>query len=323
MKISIITASYNYEDLIVTAIDSVINQSHKDWELIIVDDGSKDNSVKVIQEYVEKYDNIKLFQHENGINKGLKETVKFALEKCTGEYVAFLESDDYWESNNLEEKVKIIEKDPNINFIFNDVNLIGTQECKQKLDNHFKVTKRFLDQKQGSRNLFQYFFLINLVPTFSCVMAKKEILDNVDFDTPIDALLDLWLWTQLSFANKFYYLDKKLTNWMLHDDSYLNSSSDVRNKSKQKLFYSRIFNRIESTQKPSIFLFLKLGILKLAKIERIDKIFRGLIKKLLLMMEYIPNKALPWPLSCFSFCVFCGVKIICNMLSNLRSEWII
>lgn len=92
--ISIITASYNYENYIKETIESVLNQTYTNWELIIVDDGSKDNSVEVIKSYCEKDSRIKLFQHEGGVNKGLAETIKLGISKAQGEWIAFLESDD-------------------------------------------------------------------------------------------------------------------------------------------------------------------------------------------------------------------------------------
>ena len=106
MKISVVTASYNYQDYIKEAIQSVLNQTYHDWELIIVDDCSTDNSVEVIKSY--KDDRIKLFVNEK--NLGLKETVKRGIEKASGEWIVFLESDDILTSDNIEKKLEIVKK---------------------------------------------------------------------------------------------------------------------------------------------------------------------------------------------------------------------
>lgn len=286
MKISIITASYNYELLIARAIESIISQSYKNWELIIVDDGSKDNSIDVIKNYTDKYSNIKLYHHENYENKGLKETIKLGLENCTGEFIAFLESDDYWENNYLEEKIKIIEEYPDIKFIFNDVKLFGDEECVRKLDSHFEIANEILNTKRGPNNLFNYFFMLNLIPTFSCAMVEKTVLvTECNFDTPIDALLDWWLWTQIASKNKIYYIDKKLTNWMIHCKSYLNTSDEVAAKEKQIIFKKQMFKLIKSSPGCSLFLYIKISIMQLAMIRKIEKIFRGLIRRILIIME--------------------------------------
>ena len=95
---TIIMTSYNYDQYIDAAIDSVISQTHKDWELIIVDDGSQDNSLNIINEYVEKHPGkIKLFTHPGNANKGIKASYELGFSKSTGEFAAFLESDDLWE----------------------------------------------------------------------------------------------------------------------------------------------------------------------------------------------------------------------------------
>ena len=102
MKISIVMASYNYAPIIGEAIESVINQTYKDWELIIVDDGSADNSVEVIKKYLSD-NRIKLYINEK--NLGLAKTVRKGIQYSTSDWIAFLESDDKFSPNALEEKV--------------------------------------------------------------------------------------------------------------------------------------------------------------------------------------------------------------------------
>jgi len=108
MKISIITANYNYAQYIEEAINSVINQSYGDWELIIVDDGSSDNSVEIIKSYCEKDSRIRLFQHANGENKGLKETLLLGISHASGDWIAFLESDDSFTLDNLQQEERAL-----------------------------------------------------------------------------------------------------------------------------------------------------------------------------------------------------------------------
>ncbi len=94
-KVSVILPSYNYAMLLPRAIDSVLAQTFQDWELIIVDDGSPDGSVSVIESYLREYPGrIHFFQHENGQNKGLSFTYQKGFEECKGEYIALLEADD-------------------------------------------------------------------------------------------------------------------------------------------------------------------------------------------------------------------------------------
>ena len=127
-KISVVTASYNYENYIKETIESVLAQTYTDWEMIIVDDGSKDNSVEVIKSYCEKDSRIELYQHENAVNKGLVETVKLGIEKASGEWLVFLESDDTITPDYMEVKLDALSNHPELVFIFNDINMFGDSE---------------------------------------------------------------------------------------------------------------------------------------------------------------------------------------------------
>lgn len=97
-KYSIIMPVYNAADFLKRSIESVINQKYSNWELIIVDDGSTDNSSKIIKEYIQKDDRIKYYFEEN---KGPGIARNYAISKCEGSYVAFLDADDYLYENFL------------------------------------------------------------------------------------------------------------------------------------------------------------------------------------------------------------------------------
>lgn len=222
MKISIITANYNYAQYLEEAINSVISQSYQDWELIIVDDGSSDNSVEIIKSYCEKDTRIKLFQHEDGQNKGLKETILLGISHVTGDWVSFLESDDSLTPDNLQKKVEIIKKNLDLKLIFNKVNFLLENESNKL--NMFKEIQKKLSKMSFPKNMFYDFYINNMILTFSCVIIEANALKNADFNSPVDAFLDWWLWIHLAYNNKFYYVDEELTNWRLHSKSYIKIS---------------------------------------------------------------------------------------------------
>ena len=224
MKISIITASYNYANYVEDVINSAISQTYSDWELIVVDDGSSDNSVEIIKSYCEKDPRIKLFQHEGEINKGLKETILLGLEKCTGDWVAFLESDDLFKPDNLLKKVEVAKQNPDVKLIFNKVEFLWDKDRPDYNKQEFENTQKTLSNMSFPRNMFYDFYIKNMILTFSCVMVEKNVLKNTDFNTPFDAALDWWLWIHLAYENKFYYVDEELTVWNLHLNSYISES---------------------------------------------------------------------------------------------------
>ena len=105
MKVSVLTPTYNSEKFIRRCLDSILSQTYDDFECVIVDDASTDNTYHILLEYRDRYPNIfKVFR--NDINKGAGGSRKFGLTKCVGEFIAFLDSDDWFDSDYLETMVK-------------------------------------------------------------------------------------------------------------------------------------------------------------------------------------------------------------------------
>lgn len=106
--VSIITPSYNSELFISETIKSVLKQSYKKWELLIVDDCSKDNSVAVVQAFVDVDKRIKLFALKQNIGAAAARNI--ALDNAQGQYIAFLDSDDVWEATKLESQLSFMKE---------------------------------------------------------------------------------------------------------------------------------------------------------------------------------------------------------------------
>ena len=107
-KASLIIPVYNVENYIEKCLNSVVNQTLKDMEVIIVNDGSKDSSKQKIEKYLKKYPRIKYLEKENG---GLSDARNYGMQYATGEYIAFLDSDDYVEETMYEEMYNVAQKE--------------------------------------------------------------------------------------------------------------------------------------------------------------------------------------------------------------------
>lgn len=107
--VSIITPCYNGAKYISETIDSVLAQTYAQWEMIIVDDGSKDNSDEIIRNYMEKDERIKFFQQENAGSAAARNN---GIRNANGQYIALLDADDLWEPEFLQEQIAFMtEKD--------------------------------------------------------------------------------------------------------------------------------------------------------------------------------------------------------------------
>jgi glycosyltransferase involved in cell wall biosynthesis len=123
--VSIITPSYNSAKFIIQSIESVISQTYSNWEMIIVDDCSQDNSIKIIKEFQEKNNRIKLI--ESKVNQRPARARNRAIKYANGRYIAFLDSDDIWLPNKLEKQIKFM-KDNNLDFTYSSYNLIDEDD---------------------------------------------------------------------------------------------------------------------------------------------------------------------------------------------------
>jgi len=271
MKISVVMTSYNYEYCIRDAIESVINQTYKDWELIIVDDASTDNSVGVIKQYLND-SRIKLFV--NPKNLGLSASLQRGIKEVSGNWIAFLESDDIFEPNSLEEKVKAISTGADL--IFTELEMFGDEEKIHKYKTlYFRDVEEFLKLEQSGfvENFADIIIRTNVIPTFSVVMLKKKLLKNCDFNPVCKASLDYYLWAQLA-DRKIYFLKKKLTKWHMHPDSYINR--DKNNWLKKFLFKISLYSKTIKNKNALIKLLLLINYIRARLIY--FKINRNVIK---------------------------------------------
>ena len=106
--VSVIVPTYNYAQFIGDAIESVINQTWQTWEMLIIDDGSTDNTKSVVQSYVSKDCRITYFAIAQ--NSGRVAVARnYGISKSKGKYIAFLDSDDWWKPNKIEKQIELLE----------------------------------------------------------------------------------------------------------------------------------------------------------------------------------------------------------------------
>lgn len=202
-KISVIIPLYNHEKYICFAIDSVLNQTYKNFEIIIIDDGSTDNSFEKAQEYQAKYpDKIQLLKQEN---QGAHNTINRGIYLATGEYIAILNSDDIFKSYKLERCIEIMRKNPEINLIFGKVEFIDEDNNIIKSGTPIDWQKRgmkFLDES----NLFLLSMMNeNIITTTSNIFFRKNIINNKLKFYPLRYCHDLDFILSCSKNNKYYF----------------------------------------------------------------------------------------------------------------------
>lgn len=129
--VSIIMPTFNRERLISRAVESVLKQTYKIWELIIVDDGSTDNTFSRIEDYIKNYEKIRYIKHSN--RKPALSSNAGILASC-GEFLTFLGSDDEYKPEHIQLRMSIFAEDSSIDFIHGGVEIIGYPFVKDKND---------------------------------------------------------------------------------------------------------------------------------------------------------------------------------------------
>jgi glycosyltransferase involved in cell wall biosynthesis len=125
--VSIILPLYNAEKYISETIRSVLQQSYKNWELIVIDDCSTDKSQKIVKDFQRNENRINLIHFEE--NKGVSEARNKGIEIATGKYIAFIDSDDYWKNSKLEKQINFM-KDNNYYFSYTSYEMIDHKGIK-------------------------------------------------------------------------------------------------------------------------------------------------------------------------------------------------
>ncbi len=135
--VSCIMIFLNGEKFIEEAIKSIFSQTYPNWELLLVDDGSTDNSTIIALEYAQKYpEKVRYLEHENHQNRGMSASRNYGIDYVKGEYIAFLDADDVWLSHKLEQQVAILESQPEAAMVYGWVKIwhswTGNSEDSQR-----------------------------------------------------------------------------------------------------------------------------------------------------------------------------------------------
>lgn len=158
--VSVIIPCYNHEEYVRKSLTSVIEQTYKNIEIIVIDDGSKDNSVEVLKELQKT----NTFILETQQNMGVCKTLNKAISLSTGEYISILASDDYWDKTKIEKQVKLFQLNLNSQFCF-------TQALE--FDSETEKTIRIFPKKPLQGKVLKKVFLRQHVPAGSMMFSKK------------------------------------------------------------------------------------------------------------------------------------------------------
>ncbi|MDQ3535828.1 MAG: glycosyltransferase family 2 protein [Bacteroidota bacterium] len=179
-KVSIITPFYNAEKYFEEAIESVISQTYPYWELLLVDDGSRDSSTEIAKKYAKNYPGkIIYLQHEGHQNKGKSTSRNLGIQKSSGEYIAFLDADDIFLPQKLEKQVRILQENKEAVMVYGPTlywySWTGREKDKKK-DFYGKIGVPDNILVQPPKLLYLYLTENGVIPCTCGMMARAEIV---------------------------------------------------------------------------------------------------------------------------------------------------
>jgi glycosyltransferase involved in cell wall biosynthesis len=231
-KVSIMMLAHNCEDYIEYAINSVLEQTFSDWELIIVDDYSEDNTYERIRKYLED-EKIKYFKNEK--RKGIPNSRNIALNKADGEYLAVLDADDMWcVKEKLEEQVSFLDNNP-------DYGVIGSSIL------HINDKNEVYSHKKVRRSNFMIKILMPFTSQMlnSTAMTRTEMIrNNEGYVNRLSQDYDLWL--SIGSISKMKNLDGFYAKYRVHDNnvSVTRRMEQIRSSIKSLKLHKKFTNII-------------------------------------------------------------------------------
>ena len=227
LLVSVIIPVYNHEKFIAKTIQSILDQTYQNWEMLIVDDCSRDGSWSIIQEYAKKDSRIKAFRNDE--NRGLIPNWKFLIDNSKGDYVAFLEGDDVFSPENLKSKIKIFEQYPKLGMVYCNFCAIGAEGNILIHDYYKKLGISTYRNQMIQPDEYLYSKLLPF-STYSQIMIRKNVIAISGYPRSFALEEKIFLPSDWDFnflistKNEIYYIDEILLQYRKHPH---NNSADI------------------------------------------------------------------------------------------------
>jgi len=210
--VSVVMTTYNRVNYISSAIESVLNQTFDDLELIIIDDGSTDNTLEKINSFNDQ--RIKYYYQNNA---GQNPARNAGIILSTGQYIAMIDSDDVWDKNKLKKQVDILDKHPDIGLVYCGTVFID--------ENNKTIYKKPLTDHKGQ--VLNKLLMTNFLYNGSCPLFRKSCIEKTGlFDTAFKRMTDWEFYLRFAIYYKFWGIKEHLLKYRIHNDTM---SNDFRN----------------------------------------------------------------------------------------------
>ncbi len=242
INFSIILCCYNSEKYLQETLLSIVDQTYKNFELIIVDDGSTDNTNKIINEFMLSFNDYKIKYYYKK-NSGLASSRNYGLKRCKFDWVAIIDHDDLWIRDKLKIQSKEIVTNIHKKLFFTDYEILSNKNKISRFDVFYKKDKFYtpsldLNKKNGYINLLIHGCFIG---SSTVVFNKSIISEKIFFKTEYKFLTDYIFFLEVSKNYDLHCTNKILSIWRSHNLQATKKLSNIYYQEMFKLFYNIIF----------------------------------------------------------------------------------
>jgi len=222
--VSVVITCYNYGRYLTGALESVFAQTFTDFEVIVVDDGSTDDTPAIMAKYAER-PYLLYIRQDNGGQAKAKNT---GFRNARGKYIGFLDADDLWEKDKLEKQLKLFSSD-SIGVVYTRPRYIDGDG--RDLD--FKLTGEYLKPQRG--RVTNFLFMDNFIP-FSSALVRRDCLERFGaFDETLKMGIDWDLWLRISTVYQFDFVDEPLLIYRMGHADQMSKNAEERQRSSDKI----------------------------------------------------------------------------------------
>lgn len=221
---SVVVTCYNYGHYLAGCLESVLRQTYQNFEIILVNDGSTDNTDEVIALYIHNT-RIRYIKQQNAGQANAKNT---GIKNARGEYIAFLDADDMWEENKLEKQLSLFH-DPQVGVVYSTVQYIDQQGNKVSS----MSDSTYLAPRTGK--VTEFLFFDNFIP-FSSSIVRHECFERLGvFDESIKMGIDWDLWLRISVHYLFQFVDEPLLLYRWGHEGQMSKNLDLRHECADRI----------------------------------------------------------------------------------------
>lgn len=239
---TVIIPSYNYGHFLGQSIESVQAQTYPNWECIIVDDGSTDDTARVVRQFTEEDERVKYFRQAN---QGLAAARNTGISKSAGAYLQFLDADDLLEAHKLERQIEFLEQHPQVDIVFGEARYFRTEHDQERLFSQDEENAPWVARLSAKGNDVLMTLLSNNIMVVNAPLLRRSVIDDVGlFEGSVKGIEDWHYWVRCANGGKYFHYEDSADGRALVRIHGNSMSTDARLMLRSTLLLHRLVSEM-------------------------------------------------------------------------------